>query len=50
MVSVTLDNLAAGQTAEEITVSSPSICSENVQAAIVYAADLARERIVYILA
>lgn len=46
MVSVILDNLAAGQTTGEILESYPSVGLEDVQAAIAYAADLARERIV----
>jgi uncharacterized protein (DUF433 family) len=46
MVSVVLDNLAAGQTPEEIVRSYPSLSREAVQAAIAYAAELARERIV----
>ncbi len=46
MVSVVLDNLAAGQTPEEITESYPSVGREAIQAAIAYAADLARERVV----
>jgi uncharacterized protein (DUF433 family) len=46
MVSVVLDNLAAGQTPEEIAESYPSVDREAVQAAIAYAADLARERVV----
>lgn len=46
MVSVILDNLAAGQTVEEITTSYPPLSPEDVQATIAYAADLARERIV----
>lgn len=46
MVSVVLDNLAAGVTPEEITHSYPSLTLEAVQAAVAYAADLARERIV----
>ena len=46
MVSVVLDNLAAGQTKEEITESYPPVSPADVQAAIAYAADLARERIV----
>jgi uncharacterized protein (DUF433 family) len=45
MVSVVLDNLAAGLTLEEITSSYPSLNREDVQAAIAYAADLARERV-----
>ncbi|MBI2887776.1 MAG: DUF433 domain-containing protein [Chloroflexi bacterium] len=45
-VSVVLDNLAAGMTPAEITRSYPSLTLEDIQAAIAYAADLARERIV----
>lgn len=48
MVSVVLDNLAAGLTAEEILASYPSLSRGSVQAAIAYAADLARERLVAI--
>ena len=46
MVSVVLDNLAAGVTLDEILTSYPSLTREAVRAAIAYAADLARERIV----
>jgi uncharacterized protein (DUF433 family) len=46
MVSVVLDNLAAGLTADEIVASYPSLTHDDVQAAIAYAADLARERVV----
>ena len=46
MVSVLLDNLAAGVSVEQLLVSYPSLTTEGVQAAIAYAADLARERIV----
>ena len=46
MVSVVLDNLAAGLSTNEILKSYPSLSPEAVQAAIAYAADLARERIV----
>jgi uncharacterized protein (DUF433 family) len=46
MVSVVLDNLAAGLTAEEIFESYPSLKPEAIQAAIAFAADLARERVV----
>ena len=46
MVSVVLDNLAAGLTAEAIVHSYPSLSHEAVQAAIAYAAELARERLV----
>lgn len=46
MVSVVLDNLAAGVQPDEILASYPSLTPESVQAAIGYAAELARERIV----
>lgn len=45
-VSVVLDNLAAGATAERILDSYPSLKPEHIPAALAYAADLARERIV----
>ena len=41
-----LDNLAAGLSAEEIVASCPPLQVEDVRAATVYAAGLARERIV----
>ena len=46
MVSVILDNLAAGVRQEEILKSYPALTPEDLQAALAYAADLARERIV----
>jgi uncharacterized protein (DUF433 family) len=46
MVSVVLDNLAAGLSVEEVLSSYPSLTRESVLAAISYAAELARERIV----
>lgn len=45
MVSVVLDNLAAGLTPDEIIRNYPSLTREAVQAAIAYAAELARERV-----
>ena len=45
MVSVILDNLAAGLDSDELLKSYPSLTKEGVQAAISYAAELARERI-----
>jgi uncharacterized protein (DUF433 family) len=48
MISVILDNLAAGASPEEIVKSYPSLSLEDIQAAIAYAADLARERIVLV--
>ena len=46
LVSVILDNLAAGVCPEEILSSYPSLATEDIQAAIAYAADLASERLV----
>lgn len=46
MVSVILDNLAAGTSRGEILSSYPSLKDEDIDAAIAYAAELARERIV----
>lgn len=42
MVSVVLDNLAEGATSEQIVASYPSLAPEDVRAALLYAADLAR--------
>jgi uncharacterized protein (DUF433 family) len=46
MVSVILDNLAAGLTPADIVLSYPTLSAQAVQAAITYAAELARERVV----
>jgi uncharacterized protein (DUF433 family) len=46
MVSVVLDNLAAGLDVQEILRSYPSLTREAIQAAVAYASDLTRERIV----
>lgn len=46
MVSVILDNLAAGVTIAEVLDSYPSLDVQSVYAAIAYASELARERIV----
>jgi uncharacterized protein (DUF433 family) len=46
LVSVVLDNLAAGLTTDEIIRSYPSLSEEDVRAAIAYAAELGRERVV----
>lgn len=45
-VTVVLDNLAGGETAERILDQYPSLKPEHIPAAIAYAADLARERII----
>ncbi len=44
MVSVILDNLAAGMTPSDIIQNYPSLKPIDIQAAIAYAAELARER------
>ena len=46
MASVVLDNLAAGLDVEGLLKCYPSLTREGVQAAVAYAADLARERVV----
>ena len=46
MVSVILDNLAAGVSNAEILKSYPSLSELDLKAAISYAAELARERII----
>ncbi len=45
MVSVVLDNIAAGLTPDEIIESSPSLKREDIQAADACAAELARQRV-----
>ena len=49
MVSVVLDNLAAGLTPEEIVRSYPTLSRQAIQAAMSYAAELARERLVVLV-
>lgn len=46
MVSVVLDNLAAGVSHDEILASYPSLVGEDIEASIAYAAELARERVI----
>jgi uncharacterized protein (DUF433 family) len=43
MASVIIDNVAAGVPRSEILASYPSMCSEDIDAALAYAAELARE-------
>jgi len=50
MVSVILDNLAAGLTSDEIIQSYPPLTREEIPAAMAYAAELARERVVALAA
>ena len=45
-VSIVLDNLAAGATPEELHQDYPTLPKEAISAALAYAADLARDRIV----
>jgi uncharacterized protein (DUF433 family) len=44
-VSVVLDNLADGETPQRILDQFPTLKPEHIPAAIAYAADLARERV-----
>jgi uncharacterized protein (DUF433 family) len=46
LVSAILDNIAAGESKESILESYPTITVEAINAAISYAADLARERVI----
>lgn len=46
MVSVVLDNLAAGLSQGEILSSYPSLTPADIHAAVAYAAELVRERFV----
>jgi len=46
MVSIILDNLAAGLSPDEILRSYPSLSRDAIQAAITYAAELTRERVI----
>lgn len=46
MVSVILDNLAAGLTVEEILQSYPALTRQAITAAIAYAAELVGERVI----
>lgn len=47
-ISVILDNLAAGQTIDQVIESYPGLTTEDIQAALSYAAELAHERTVYV--
>jgi uncharacterized protein (DUF433 family) len=46
MVSVVLDNLAANVGQEEILENYPTLTAEDIHAAVAYAAELARERVI----
>ena len=45
LVTVILDNLAAGLSAEDMIAEYPALEPDDVRAAIAYAADIARERL-----
>ncbi len=45
MVSVVLDNLADGLTADQVIANYPGLSHEAIRAAIAYAAELSHERI-----
>lgn len=45
-VSVVLDNLASGLSTEEICISYPSLTPESIKAVLIYAAEIARERVI----
>lgn len=46
LVSVVLDNIAAGESEEAVLESYPTLTRDSISAAIAYAADLAKERVV----
>ncbi|MEI7901726.1 MAG: DUF433 domain-containing protein [bacterium] len=50
MVSVILDNLAAGMTANQIQKEYPSVSPDAIRAAIAYGAELSRERLLPVFA
>jgi uncharacterized protein (DUF433 family) len=45
-VSLILDFLASGETAEEILKAYPQLAAEDIRAAIAYGAEVARERVI----
>lgn len=50
MVSVVLDNLAVNLSVDELIHSYPTLTREAIQAAIAYAAELTRERVIVMAA
>ena len=48
LVSVVLDNLAVNISMDDLLKSYPTLTKEHIQAAILYAAQLAKERVVYL--
>jgi uncharacterized protein (DUF433 family) len=45
-VSVVLDNLAPGMTSDELLAEYPTLTQEGIGAALAYAAELTRERVI----
>ena len=50
MVSVILDNLAEGNTVDEIMENYPTVSRDAIMATLVYASELAKERVVSLYA
>ncbi|MHB1275912.1 MAG: DUF433 domain-containing protein [Candidatus Humimicrobiaceae bacterium] len=48
MVSILLDNIAAGISPEEILRSYPTLNSDDIRAAIAYGAELVKERVIFV--
>jgi uncharacterized protein (DUF433 family) len=46
MIAIILDNLANGMTPEDLMKEYPSLNSKSIQAAIKYAAEIVRERVI----
>jgi uncharacterized protein (DUF433 family) len=46
LVSAVLDNIAAGESEEAVLESYPSLTRDSITAAIAFATDLARERVI----
>ena len=45
-VSLVLDNLASGMTSDELLAEYPTLTQESIGAALAYAAELTRERVI----
>ena len=45
-VSLIVDNLAEGVSVEEILAAYPSLCREDIRAALAFAAEMTRERVI----
>jgi uncharacterized protein (DUF433 family) len=48
VVSIVLDNLAAGRSKTEIQEDYPTLPAQAIEAALAYAAELARERVIHL--